>query len=127
MAPLAVGRERSRAALEEAVKSNRPIGLLLQNTPETDEPTPEDVHWVGTSATVVRYFTTDGGNHAVLQGNQRFRVLEWLEGYPFMAARVQMIEDTGVGDPQVEGRARALRQRAVEILQLLPQLSPIHI
>ncbi len=122
VAPLAVGRERSRAALQEAVKLNRPIGVLLQNKPDTDEPGPEDLHWVGTTAEVLRYFTSDGANHAVLKGGQRFRVLEWLEGHPFMAARVKVVDETGAGDPQVEGRARALRQRAVEILQLLPQV-----
>ncbi|MBC8022052.1 MAG: endopeptidase La [Burkholderiales bacterium] len=122
VAPLAVGRERSHAAIQEAVKLNRPIGVVLQNQPDTEEPAPTDVHWVGTTAEVLRYFTTEGANHAVLKGGQRFRVIEWLEGYPFMAARVKVVEEAGAGDPQVEGRARALRQRAVEILQLLPQV-----
>ena len=47
--PLAVGRERSRAAVQEAVRLQRPIGILLQSKPEVDEPGPEDLHWVGTT------------------------------------------------------------------------------
>jgi ATP-dependent Lon protease len=120
--PLAVGRERSRAAAQEAVRLQRPLGILLQVQPDTENPKPDELHWVGTSAEVLRYLTTEGSHHAVVKGKQRFRVLEWLEGYPFMAARVQVIEETGAGDAQVEGRARALRQRATEILQLLPQV-----
>jgi ATP-dependent Lon protease len=120
--PLGVGREASRAAAQEAVRLQRPIGILLQNRPEVDEPGPNDLHWVGTSATVLRYITTDGSHHAILKGQQRFRVLQFLEGYPYAVARVQMIEEAGRGDPQVEGRARALRERAGEILQLLPQV-----
>jgi ATP-dependent Lon protease len=80
------------------------------------------LHWVGTSADVLRYLTSEGTHHAVVKGRQRFRVVQWLEGYPFMAARVQLIDEIGAGDAQVEGRARALRERAVEILTLLPQV-----
>jgi ATP-dependent Lon protease len=120
--PLSVGRERSRAAAQEAVRLQRPVGILLQNKPDIDEPGPDDLHWVGTTATVLRYITTDGSHHAILKGQQRFRVLQFLEGYPFQVARVQLIEEQGKGDPQVEGRARNLRERAAEILQLLPQV-----
>ncbi len=120
--PLSVGRERSRAAAQEAVRLQRPIGILLQNKPDVEEPTPDDLHWVGTSASVLRYITTEGTHHAIVKGLQRFRVLQFLEGYAFPVARVQLIEEAGKGDAQVEGRARTLRERATEILQMLPQV-----
>ena len=121
--PLTVGRERSRAAAQEAARLQRPLGVLLQSKPEVDEPGPDDLHWVGTTATVLRYITApDGTHHAICQGVQRFRVLQFLDGYPFMAARVQLIDDPEAVDPDIEGRARSLKQRALEILQLLPQV-----
>jgi ATP-dependent Lon protease len=120
--PLAVGRDRSRAAAQEAVRLQRPLGVLLQAQPGTENPKPDELHWVGTSADVLRYLTSEGTHHAVVKGRQRFRVVQWLEGYPFMAARVQLVDEIGAGDAQVEGRARALRERAVEILSLLPQV-----
>jgi len=122
VAPIMVGRERSRAAAQEALRLERPIGILLQNNPEIDEPGPDDLHWVGTTASVLRYVTTDGAHHAIVKGLQRFRVLQFLDGYPFPVARVQLIEDPAQPDPQVEGRARALRERATEIIQMLPQV-----
>ncbi len=88
--PLTVGRERSRAAAQEAARLQRPLGVLLQSNPEAEEPAPEDLHWVGTTANVLRYITgPDGAHHAICQGAQRFRVLQFLEGYPFMVARVR--------------------------------------
>jgi ATP-dependent Lon protease len=121
--PITVGRDRSRAAAQEAVRLERPLGVLLQSKPDVDEPGPDDMHWVGTSASVLRYITTpDGLHHAIARGVQRFRVLQFLDGWPFTVARVQFIDDTAEADAEIEGRARALRERATEIVQLLPQV-----
>src|SRR5512143_1927031 len=121
--PLTVGRERSRAAAQEAVRLQRPLGVLLQSKPEAEEPGPDDLHWVGTTATVLRYITApDGSHHAICSGVKRFRVLQFLDGYPFLAARVQPIDDPEAVDADIEGRAHKLRERALEILQLLPQV-----
>src|SRR5437867_3222961 len=45
--PLAIGRERSQAAVQEAVRLQRPVGILLQSKPDVDEPKPDDLHWIG--------------------------------------------------------------------------------
>ncbi len=121
--PLAVGRERSRAAAQEAVRLQRPLGILLQSKPDVDEPKPADMHWVGTSANVLRYITgPDATHYAICKGQQRFRVLQFLEGWPFDVAQVQAIEEPKDTGAEVEGRAHALRQRAAEIMELLPQV-----
>src|SRR6185369_13611197 len=91
--PLGIGRERSVAAVQEAVRLQRPLGILLQNKSEAEEPGPDDMHWVGTTANVLRYVTApDGAHHAICTGLKRFRVLQFLEGYPFTVAKVQPIE-----------------------------------
>ena len=121
--PLTVGRERSRAAAQEAARLQRPLGVLLQSKTDVEEPGPDDLHWVGTTANVLRYVTApDGLHHAICQGLKRFRVLQFLEGYPFSVARVELIEEPDQTDPDIEGRAHNLKQRAIEILQLLPQV-----
>ena len=121
--PLIIDRERSRAAAQEATRLERPLGVLLQRNPEIEMPSPDDMHWVGTTANVLRYITTpNGAHHVICQGVKRFRVLQFLEGYPFTVARVQFINEPEQIDPDIEGRAYSLKQRAVEILQLLPQV-----
>ncbi len=121
--PLTVGRERSLAAVQEAVRLERPLGVLLQSKPEVDEPTPDDVHWVGASAAVVRYITApDGTHHAIARGLRRFRVLRFLDGWPYTVAQVQFVDDPETVGPEIEGRAHTVKQRAIEILQLLPNV-----
>jgi ATP-dependent Lon protease len=120
--PAGLGRERSVAAAQEAVRSDRPVGLLLQRDPSVENPKPEELHWVGTVANVMRYVTApDGSHHLVCQGEQRFRVLEFLDGHPFLAARIERIADTEVDTAEMEARLIELRSRAQEVLELLPE------
>ncbi len=123
--PLTIGRKRSVAAAQQAARGQHPIGVLLQRQGDVEDPGPDDLHWVGTTANVVRYITApDGAHHLICQGEERFRVLEFLDGYDFLVARVQRIADSKQADKEIEARAMTLRQRAIEILQLLPQQVP---
>jgi ATP-dependent Lon protease len=121
--PLTVGSERARAAVQEAVRLEQPIGVLLQSKAGVDDPGPDDVHWVGTSAGVLRYVTTpEGVHHIICKGLRRFRVLQFLDEQTFAVARIDYIDDPETFDTEIEGRGRALKQRALEVLQLLPQV-----
>jgi ATP-dependent Lon protease len=123
--PITIGRARSLAAAQFAARAQRPLGVLLQREGEIEEPGPNDLHWVGTTANVLRYVTTpDGVHHVVCQGEERFRVLQFLDGYDFLVARVERIADTTQANKEIEARALTLKQRAIEILQLMPQDVP---
>src|SRR5258706_121894 len=120
--PIALGREASIAAAQAAAKAKRPVGVLLQRNAETDKPGPDELRIVGTIANIVRYVTTpDGTHHVICQGQQRFRVVEYLEGYPFMAARVGRIEEPEAAGNEIEARFEQLKERALQVLELLPQ------
>jgi len=122
--PITIGREISIAGAQQSVKAERPIGILLQRNPENDSPALDDLYPVGTLANILRYVTTpDGTHHIICQGQQRFRVREPLQGYPYMAARVDRIEEPDVTGKEIEARFMQLKERALEVLQLLPQAS----
>ncbi|MCI0351591.1 MAG: LON peptidase substrate-binding domain-containing protein, partial [Acidobacteriales bacterium] len=120
--PLTVGRKQSVAAAQEATRAERPIGVVLQRNAEAESPTPEDLHWVGTVASVVRYMTgRDGAHHLICQGEQRFRITQFIEGYPFLVGRIEHIEEPAQTSREIEARMLQLKERVVEALQLLPQ------
>jgi ATP-dependent Lon protease len=80
------------------------------------------MHRIGTIANIVRYVTApDGSNHLVCQGDQRFRVTEFLDGWPFMVARVQPIAEPDVRSSDIEARFLNLKAQAIAALELLPQ------
>jgi ATP-dependent Lon protease len=120
ISPITVGRVASVAAAQEAVRTERKVGFLLQKNPQTNEVKPEDLYWVGTAGQVVRYITgAEGTHHLVVQGQTRFRVLQFLEGWPFLVARVELIELPEEKTPEIEARFMQLKEQAVEAIQLL--------
>jgi ATP-dependent Lon protease len=120
--PFVIGRPRSVAAAQEAARSERPLGVLVQRDASVEDPTSADLHTIGTVAAVMRYVTApDGSHHVVCQGERRFRVIEFLDGYPFLVARVEQIGESELRTAEVEARVHRLKERAVEAVQLLPQ------
>jgi ATP-dependent Lon protease len=120
ISPITVGRAASVAAAQEAVRTEKKVGFLLQRDPQKNDVKPDDLYWVGTAGQIVRYITgTDGTHHLVVQGASRFRALEFLEGWPFLVARVQMIETKEEITPEIEARFMQLKEQAVEAIQLL--------
>ncbi|MGH8491305.1 MAG: endopeptidase La, partial [Gammaproteobacteria bacterium] len=120
--PLTVGLKQSVAAAQEATRGERPIGVVLQHNADAESPTPDDLHWVGTVANIVRYITgRDGTHHVTCQGEQRFRITQFIEGYPFLVGRIERIEEPAQTSREIEARMLQLKERVVEALQLLPQ------
>jgi ATP-dependent Lon protease len=121
--PITLGRERSIAAAQQAVREQRQVGILMQRDAARDDPTALDMHRIGTVANVVRYITApDGTNHLVCQGVQRFQIIDFLSGWPFFVARVLRIPEPDSQSPEIEARFLNLKAQTLEALQLLPQV-----
>jgi ATP-dependent Lon protease len=121
--PITLGRQRTIAAAQAAIRLSRPIGLVLQRDAATDDPIPVDLHRMGTEATLLRYVTSpDGTHHAICQGERRFRVIDFVDGYPFLAARVERVPEVESTSKDIAARLINLRNQAVEVLELLPQV-----
>jgi ATP-dependent Lon protease len=120
--PITLGRPRSVLAAQRAVREQKPVGIVMQRSAEVADPLPIDLHRMGTIANIVRYITApDGTNHIVCQGEQRFRVLDYLTGWPFFVARAERIPEPASTSDQIEARFVHLKGQAVEAIQLLPQ------
>ena len=122
IAPITLGRPEAIAAAQQAIREQRQIGILLQRDAELNEPGPDDLYRVGTVANVIRYLTgPDDTHHVVCQGVQRIRVLDFIPGTPFPAARVLNIPEPTTTSPEIEARFMNLQRQAIEAAELLPQ------
>ena len=120
--PIAIHGTHAVAAAQEAVRTQRRVGLLLQTDENAEQPGVEGLHRVGTIASIVRFVTAaDGSHHVICQGEQRFTVLDYVNQDPFFVARIELHREPTVIDREVEARGLNLREKAAEALQLLPQ------
>jgi ATP-dependent Lon protease len=125
VAPVTIGRRGSVLAAQYAARNSARVGFLLQRDAKEDNPTPEGLYWVGTAGQVLRYAASpEGAHHLMVQGESRFRVLDFLDGWPFLVARVAWVEepawDEETRTPALEARFLQLKQQAQEVIELLP-------
>jgi len=121
ISPITIGRASSVAAANEAARNNLKVGFLLQRDPQANDVSPGDLHRVGTAGKMVRYAAQPGGaNHLIVQGERRFRVVEFLEGWPFLVASVAWIPEVTGSGTDIEARFLQLKSQAAEAIQLLP-------
>ena len=112
--PLFVARERSIAAIEEAMDGDRLVLLVAQRSPENVDPDPDDLYQVGTVAMVMRSMRMPDGRLKVLvQGLGKARIDSVIEHRDSTWVRAAAIDGDGEGadDWTVEGEALT---RAVE-------------
>lgn len=98
--PLFVSRQRSIAALEQALmRDDRLVVLVAQKDPETEEPKVEDLYQVGTLAEVMQMLKLPDGTVKVLvEGSSRINVTEFSEVPEHFTASVSSITEVVTDD-----------------------------
>jgi ATP-dependent Lon protease len=121
--PLAVARESSVALVHDAVRERKVIGVVTQRDPAVDDPVESDLYRIGTLTHIHKMFKfPDGSLRLVVQGVQRFRVLQIHQYRPFLRASVELLKETVPAEQEVE--VRALAQSAQGLFQRVVELSP---
>ena len=121
--PLFIARERSIAAVEDALAADRLVLLVAQRNSETDDPDPDDLYRVGTVAMVMRSMRLPDGRLKVLvQGLGKARIDSVIENAEstWVRATSLEVEDESAEHWTVEGEAltRTVRARVEELLPL---------
>jgi len=108
--PLFVGREKSIQALDAAMQANKQILLVAQKSADIDEPTAEDVHEIGTMATILQLLKLPDGTIKVLvEGVQRAHVKNLREGDAFFVAGYTLLEnEQSVDDKELDILSRSI-------------------
>lgn len=90
--PITINRAKSINAVQQAMREQRPIGLLLQRDPEVADPGPDDLYRIGTLVNIVRYLTgPDDTHHVVCQARRRKSPLPITPGSVSASAAVAAI------------------------------------
>lgn len=121
--PLEVTGTPSITLIDEAMAGDRLIGLvMLKQAPSCEcSRQKEDYYSIGTSVVILRMAkTADNKAQLLLQGIGRFRIVEFVEGKPYLQARVENLEEQEVKDIEVE----ALMANLISLFERIVKLSP---
>jgi ATP-dependent Lon protease len=120
--PITVGRDKSIKLINEANKGNKIIGVVSQKDQEMEEPSFEDIHQIGTQATIMKLFKMpDGTTTVILQGKKRFQIKGLVSEEPYFKA--QVVEYPEVNNSQSKEQL-ALFESLKEISSKIINVSP---
>jgi ATP-dependent Lon protease len=121
--PITVGRDKSIQAVKAAYAKDKLVGVLAQKDGNVEDPNPADLCSIGTVAKIIKMIKMqDGGTTIIIQGKQRFELLEMVEEDPFFKGKVKLIEEVPVKkeDTHFEALLSNIKDLAAQIIQLSP-------
>jgi ATP-dependent Lon protease len=114
--PLAVGRERSLAAIEAAAASeDKTLFVVAQKDAQNDDPKFEDLYTIGTEAVIKRLDRAEGRIQLIVQGTRRMEVVEASQTAPYLKALLRALPDPDDRSTEIEALQRAMIDLAGQI------------
>ena len=101
--PLNVGRQKSKALLDEVMPGDKMIGVVTQRNADVEDPKFDDLHHVGVACMILKLFKLPDGNQSIIvHGLARFRLLELTQTEPFATGRIEVLEDIVQPGPSLD-------------------------
>ncbi len=101
--PLFVGRRKSIRALEQAMESGKQIMLVAQKSASEDDPTPDNIHTIGTIASILQLLKLPDGTVKVLvEGERRAVVQKYLDTEEYFSAEIALLDPVPLTDKEGE-------------------------
>ena len=121
--PIMVGRKKSVKLIDDAMDSDRIIGVITQKRSEIEDPKETDLYSVGVAALILRMIRElDGSQRVIVQGVSRMKVKEYIQREPYYKARSEVLDEglaQGVEIDALMMNLKNLFQRAVELAPYL--------
>jgi ATP-dependent Lon protease len=119
--PLTIGQPRSVKLVDDVVGGDRFVGLVASRDPELELPGPDQLYTIGTIATVHRLLRApDDTIRILVQGLERFRVVEYTQTEPYLMARIERIPESAEEGLELDALARNARDQFTEIAEMIP-------
>jgi ATP-dependent Lon protease len=125
IAPLFVGRSKSINALEDVIKKNKMILLVTQKDASKDEPESGDIYKVGVLANILQLLKLPDGTVKVLvEGRQRMKIKQVIEGEEFFQAKVNVIDENYSEDKDIKALSRSVLNQFNKYAKLNKKVAP---
>ncbi|WP_031555698.1 endopeptidase La [Parvularcula oceani] len=123
--PLFVGREKSVAALETVMQSDREILLVAQKDAGDDDPGTDDIYRLGVVAKVLQLLKLPDGTVKVLvEGGERAEIVTFTDNDEFFEAEAALVAEDDGEPAEVEALVRSVNAQFESYVKLNKRVSP---
>ncbi|HEY6085149.1 MAG TPA: endopeptidase La [Nitrospira sp.] len=125
--PLFVGREMSIKAIEAALAGNRMIFLATQKALDVENPTPDDIHAIGTVGIIMRMLKLPDERIKILvQGLSKAKISGYIQTDPYYSVRIDKLAEVKPSGSNLETEAvmRTVKEQIERIVSLGKVLIP---
>jgi len=124
-AQLFVGRERSIAALDEAMNRQREVFLAAQKNAKTNDPTPEDIFTVGSIGLIKQLLRLpDGTVRVTVEGVRRARVRRYVQSDAYFLVEYDEVTEVATSSVEVEALMRSVQSTFEMYVKLNKKIQP---
>jgi ATP-dependent Lon protease len=117
--PLLVGRPRSLAALDEAMKGERLLLVVTQRQMNVDDPEPEDLYSLGTVVKILQLMRlVEGTMRILVEGVSRGEIARFHKSRKYLRAQVHAVSGASLASNQMEALVRSVSSQFTEYVQL---------
>jgi ATP-dependent Lon protease len=122
--PIMVGRKKSVKLIDDAMDSDRIIGVITQKRSEIEDPKETDLYSVGVAALILRMIRElDGSQRVIVQGVSRMKVREYIQREPYFKARSEVIDEGLVQGVEIDALMMNLKNLFARAVELAPYLT----
>src|SRR5262245_42920632 len=122
--PISVGREKTLRLIDDAIKESKPIAVVSQKDPATDDPDPDEMYKFGTAARILKAIRIGGNNvNLIIQGVERVRLVRVAQTAPFLAAEFERLVEMKESGIEIEALSRNLTNQFQRLVAIHPNLS----
>ena len=122
--PVVIGRGKSIKLLESLGDRRAAIvGVVAQKDKGIDSPKPDELYWAGCTGQLIKVLRNGAETyHVVIRGVDRFKITAITQEDPYLSADVEILTESGEADPQIQALVHSVRDTAVELVNMVPEL-----
>lgn len=116
---LLFGREKSVLAVNEALKRDRRLVIVLQKNPQQSDPKKEDLYNIGVLAKIEKALPGERGEiSALVRGEKRIKIKEFSKDTPFYEVKIDFLQDIVLENEQTKALVRLINTELKKAVNL---------
>ncbi len=116
---LVFGRAKSVAAINESLRKDRKVILLMQKNPAADDPKSTELYQIGVMATIDKTVPGDKGEvNALVKGIEKVKVISFTKQDSWFEAKVEVIKEKIVEDDEISAMIRYISTQIKKAINL---------